>query len=354
MERRAIAEEVRSLDQDMRAGLRALGVRFGAYHIYVPQLLKPGPSALLATLWGLSKDASDGKGIAELPAMSAAGRTTIPYDSEIPKPLYRVVGYRVSGERAVRIDILERLADLIRPLIGWRPTAEDGEPPEGAVPPGGFMVTQQMTSLLGASGDAFSTVLKSLGYDVERRPAPPAPASAEATVGPDKTGDEATAVQGPDEGTTEAAAAPDAIDAALAALKASEAVGEPGESGAATAAPSGAEGAATVEAETAADTAEAEPAFIEIWRPARTTHRRQGGDRRGRRAPKPDRQKAGAPAGRGEQRRRKNAAGPDGKQRRAPAPRPARPRREEKRLDPDSPFAALAALKATLEDQKSE
>ena len=34
----------KALDQDARAGLRALGVRFGAYHIYVPALLKPAPS----------------------------------------------------------------------------------------------------------------------------------------------------------------------------------------------------------------------------------------------------------------------------------------------------------------------
>ena len=38
LERRAVLEEVRGLDQEERAGLRRHGVRFGAYHIYVPAL----------------------------------------------------------------------------------------------------------------------------------------------------------------------------------------------------------------------------------------------------------------------------------------------------------------------------
>ena len=61
-------------------------------------------------------------------------------DKEIARPLYRTVGYRVCGERAVRVDILERLADLIRPALSWR----EGSPvpkPAGAIEGGGFTVT---------------------------------------------------------------------------------------------------------------------------------------------------------------------------------------------------------------------
>ena len=53
LERRAVLEDVRGLTQDERAGLRRHGVRFGAYHIYIPVLLKPAPSTLLAQLWAL-------------------------------------------------------------------------------------------------------------------------------------------------------------------------------------------------------------------------------------------------------------------------------------------------------------
>ena len=40
IERKEIAQEVKELDQDMRATLRRYGVRFGTYYIYIPALLK--------------------------------------------------------------------------------------------------------------------------------------------------------------------------------------------------------------------------------------------------------------------------------------------------------------------------
>ncbi len=175
IERSEIAEEVRSLDQDARAGLRGLGVRFGAHHIYVPALLKPAPSALLAMFWALKNGGLDIAGLGDLTRLAASGRTSVPVDPEVPRALYRIVGYRPAGKRAVRIDILERLADLIRPLIAWRPTPASPTPPDGAIDGYGFTVTVAMTSLLGCSGEDFASVLSSLGYRVDRRPAPPKP-----------------------------------------------------------------------------------------------------------------------------------------------------------------------------------
>ena len=124
-----MSEEVKGLDQPARATLRKYGVRFGAYHIYVPALLKPAPRALATQLWALKHEGPDAKGVGDLLHLAASGRTSIPVDNETPKPLYRTAGYRVCGERAVRVDILERLADLIRPALSWRegaPTAEAG------------------------------------------------------------------------------------------------------------------------------------------------------------------------------------------------------------------------------------
>ena len=120
LERQKVAEEVKGLDQPSRATLRKYGVRFGAYHIYLPALLKPAPRALAAQLWALKHGSPDAKGLDELQRLAASGRTSIPVDKDTPKPLYRTVGYRVCGERAVRVDILERLADLIRPALSWR------------------------------------------------------------------------------------------------------------------------------------------------------------------------------------------------------------------------------------------
>ena len=89
---------------------------------------------------------------------------------------YRVLGYRQCGERAVRVDILERLADLIRPALAWRETSP-GEKPTGAFDGRGFVVTQAMTSLTGSAGEDFASILRALGYRMDKRPPlPPKPA----------------------------------------------------------------------------------------------------------------------------------------------------------------------------------
>jgi ATP-dependent RNA helicase SUPV3L1/SUV3 len=174
LERHKVAEDVKGLDQAARATLRKYGVRFGAYHIYLPALLKPAPRVLATQLWALKHGGPDLKGLDEIPHLAGTGRTSMAVNKEFSKALYRMVGYRVCGERAVRVDILERLADLIRPLLAWRSGAA-GERPMGAVDGSGFTVTVAMTSLTGASGEDFASILRSLGYRMERRPKPAEP-----------------------------------------------------------------------------------------------------------------------------------------------------------------------------------
>ena len=171
LERPKVAEEVKGLDQAARAALRKYGVRFGAYHIYVPALLKPAPRVLAAQLWALKHGGSETKGIEAIEQLAASGRTSIAADKDIAKALYRIAGYRVCGERAVRVDILERLADLIRPALAWR-AGRAGPKPPGAIDGFGFTVTVGMTSLAGCSGEDFASVLRSLGYRMEKRPKP--------------------------------------------------------------------------------------------------------------------------------------------------------------------------------------
>jgi ATP-dependent RNA helicase SUPV3L1/SUV3 len=190
LERHKVVDDVKSLDQPARATLRKYGVRFGAYHIYVPQLLKPAPRALATQLFALKQDNPEMPGLDEIQQLASSGRTSIPINKEIPKPLYRAAGYRVCGERAVRVDILERLADLIRPALAWRENAPGVKPP-GALDGTGFTVTVGMTSLVGSSGEDFASILRALGYRMERRPKPPEPV-AEASVSVAPAGDTAT------------------------------------------------------------------------------------------------------------------------------------------------------------------
>jgi ATP-dependent RNA helicase SUPV3L1/SUV3 len=334
LERAKISAEMKDLDQASRATLRKYGVRFGAYHIYFPGLLKPAARALASLLWAEKQDNIDMSALSGAQHLASSGRTSFPVDKALPRDAYRVLGYRQCGERAVRVDILERLADLIRPALAWRESSP-GEKPAGAFDGRGFVVTQAMTSLTGSAGEDFASILRALGYRMDRRPPlPPKPAPVEVveTVSSETPPVEATAettseapaeevaaelpvASEPVSGesrpsasllpevtpvTQEATEAP-AVEAAPAettpaeaaiadappeqeapeAISAAEAAAEP-----ATASEASAEGAAAEAAPAEAVAAEAkpetpaEPALVEVWRPGgRSDERRPHHDR---------------------------------------------------------------------------
>lgn len=167
--RRDIAEEMKSLDQEGRAALRRLGVRFGAYHVFVPALIKPAPAGLVTLLWALKNDGKDKPGFGDVVHALASGRTSVVIDPTFDKTFYKLAGYRNLGRRAVRVDILERLADLIRPATNWKPGL--GQRPDGGYDGHSFMVTPPMMSILGATADDMEEILKGLGYRFEAKPA---------------------------------------------------------------------------------------------------------------------------------------------------------------------------------------
>ncbi len=168
--RTAVMNDVKQIEQGERAKLRALGLRFGAHHLYVPILLKPAPRALTILLWALKNDALEAHGLEDLPRIALSGRTSFARDKETPDGAYMASGYYPAGDLCVRVDILERLADNIRPALSWREGSGDNRP-AGAMG-GAFRVTQDMTSLLGASSEAFASILKSLGYKPETKQIP--------------------------------------------------------------------------------------------------------------------------------------------------------------------------------------
>jgi ATP-dependent RNA helicase SUPV3L1/SUV3 len=395
LERSKVLNEVRSLDQDSRAALRKAGVRFGAYHLYLPALLKPAPRTLAAQLWALQNGGLDQRGIDEIAHLASSGRTSIPVDPAIAPGLYRAAGFRVCGGRAVRVDILERLADLIRPAIAYRPGITPGEPPAGAADGEGFVPTVGMTSLVGCAGEDFASILKSLGYVAERRPGPAitvplAAAPAEVAAAPAEAGEP----EGRPAASASEAAPGEAVEAAPEAEP--ETVGAPAEAPIAEAPVAEAPvlgTAATVEQEAAPDSAAetppaeadqaaaseaaepAEPVLIEVWRQGRRHeggHARHGrgrperGERRqdnrarhergerqhGDRPPRHERRAEGQGEGGRPQNRPPRGPRPDQRHDRRDGGGPERRRedRREKQPDPNSPFAKLMALKAQLED----
>jgi ATP-dependent RNA helicase SUPV3L1/SUV3 len=313
LDRAKVAEEVKGLEQPDRASLRKYGVRFGAYHIYLPLLLKPAPRALAAQLWALSHEGAESAALDDLLHLAGSGRTSAPVNRQIDGGLYRVAGYRVCGERAVRVDILERLADLIRPALAWREGA-NGQKPLGAVAGGGFTVVNTMTSLIGASGEDFASILRSLGYRVERRPKPvepPAPPPAVDNAAPPESEvprEEESASTEPLAAAPEGAARESSLVEATPGDGGAEMSGEEvevsdvQETPAESIAPSATPAAAIIESDfsastspeqtesaslpddavvsagatpSVADSPVAEPEMIEVWRPGRSDGRRR-------------------------------------------------------------------------------
>ena len=146
VDRGAVANDVKSLDQEARGALRKHGIRFGQFTIFMPLLLKPAPTRLRLVLWSMSKD------LAEFPESPPAGLVTIPVVDGLPEGTYLQSGYRPSGQRAIRIDMLERLADQLR--------VEDSR--------GGFEAKADMLSITGMTLEQFADLMQGLGYKAEK------------------------------------------------------------------------------------------------------------------------------------------------------------------------------------------
>ncbi len=327
MSRSQFGDQLKQLSQDERSKLRQLGIRFGEYTLHMPALLKPAAARMMALLWALWSDRDPA---AQSPPKP--GLVSFPMPADAPHAYYYALGYRPSGDRAVRIDMLERLAQFIRTAR----TTDGGKD--------GFEATSQMMSLVGCSGEEFESILRSLGYrkqtitrTLATAAAAPAPAMLEAApeTGPDVAGER-----------------PEPVTVADAAIDAPIVEVEP----------------AAIVADGAAIVAPAPPETKEVivWRLA---PRRPPQEKR---APRPER-RADANAtnpnsnrtdGNRSDARRNDAKRSDGRPPRDARAgngkpgrnfeKPAEPRRftsEPRRgrePDPNSPFAVLAALKASM------
>ena len=326
--RESVAEDVKALDQEARSSLRKHGVRFGQYTIFMPILLKPAPTRLRLVLWSLAN------GLQEFPESPPPGLVTIPNIVEVPKEHYTLAGYRPAGTRAIRIDMLERLADLLR--------AKDSR--------AGFEATPDMLSITGMTLEQFADLMGGLGYKgekaerakVRRAEAPVADTTSTAPI-PEEVSVLAPVEEPVAEATT--AEGTDAPEAAAPEMEVfytftwaprprHDANRGPRREGGAR------EGGRGPRREGAEGEAKAE-------RPNRGP--REGGKPREDR-PRTDGKPGGKPEGRRDDQRKggKFDRRDDRKDGHKPKNFEARPPKAEKPIDPDNPFAALLALKGKV------
>ena len=387
LEREPIRAQINALAQNDRAELRKQGVRFGAYYLFVPALIKPAPRNLALQLWGLQARGDANDLLRTLGPVASSGRTSLAWDNTISKDGYRVAGYRPCGERVVRVDVVERLAGMVRAAIASEaPVAAPGLPNHRTAK--GFVVSGEMTSLTGCSGDQFASILRSMGFKpVEmRRSDFFAPAQADGSPGESESAapDEGQDQIGDDRPSSPATGAEETTpDAILASPPA-----EPPVDGLAVDMAPAPVSADPSEGPLSVDVAESsgpqtpgsscEPAkntdMIVVWRPDRRRispdrqrERKQSKsetpgpldtDGRGSdRAPKPARYAVARPAGRPN---RPDPAKTDEKRRQRTSERDM-PRsnattapQHKAKVDPNSPFAKLLELRPLLEEQANK
>nr|WP_237217181.1 helicase-related protein [Ruegeria lacuscaerulensis] len=292
--RAQVAQEVKDLDQDARGALRKHGIRFGQFTIFMPLLLKPAPTRLRLVLWALSS------GLQEFPEAPPPGLVTVPVAKDAPQGYDTMCGYRDAGERSIRIDMLERLADMLR--------SEDSR--------GGFEAKPDMLSITGMTLEQFADLMQGLGYKAERGEREKVKAALAEQTAADVPEQPAAEETPADAVATDDAPAP--AEALAEATESTEAAAE---------APA---------AELASDEPEVEVFYTFTW----------GRQRQQNRGPRREQgQGKGKPRGKPQDGRGKPHGKKGGKPQGAKS-FSSRPPKKEKAIDPDNPFAAaLMGLK---------
>ena len=154
----AVSQQLRSLSETDKPRLARLGLRFGVESIYLPDLLKPAPIELRALLWNLWHGT---EGVFHAPP--PAGRVAVDAVEGVTDGFWLAVGYRRLGGRVMRVDMVERVALVVRNL------AREGQ----------FRINEEMLSLAGATREQMAEMLldlncKLVGEEADEDPEKPA------------------------------------------------------------------------------------------------------------------------------------------------------------------------------------
>jgi len=136
-----------TLPPDLRSAqlaLRRFGVEWGRHSIFLPRLLRPEAASVVTLLWGAWT------GQEKIPAPPRAGWTSFPAEEWLPDGFLEAAGFRRVAARAVRLDILERMEDVLAGAAATGATAEATLP--------------RLVSLLGAGAGAAESVVAQLGW----------------------------------------------------------------------------------------------------------------------------------------------------------------------------------------------
>ena len=139
-----VAGLIRDLTDDERKVLARLGVRMGLNGVYLKPLMSSRHLALRALLWAAHAGAD------AVPGVPEKGEVAIDADPCLGDGLFHAIGYLRLGPRAIRVDMVERLAAESRKATRKGPAS----------------VTPELLSLSGSTAEQFRAVMASLGFRV--------------------------------------------------------------------------------------------------------------------------------------------------------------------------------------------
>lgn len=165
----------REVSADLRARLKAIGIRAGRYALYLPDVLKPRAMALRAQLWALRRNIPT-------PLLPNPGLVSVTLPETPPEPpadpnaprgpegwpqgFALMAGWLPAGRVLIRLDVAERIAGE----LGYLTRRAPAPLPEG------------LASRLGVKGDMLPAVLEGMGFRLipavpleEGQYGPPAP-----------------------------------------------------------------------------------------------------------------------------------------------------------------------------------
>ena len=138
------AEDIDHMSAAAQATLQRYGVRIGRHTIFLPKLIRPRAAQTLAVLWHCAHP-----GKLHSVFLARPGALSLPLDRARSWGEVAAAGYRACGRIAVRLDLVERMADAI-----------DADPP----PP-----DATLARLIGRPARDLPGILAALGY--QRAPA---------------------------------------------------------------------------------------------------------------------------------------------------------------------------------------
>ncbi|MEC7243156.1 MAG: disulfide oxidoreductase, partial [Pseudomonadota bacterium] len=143
--RRLLADQIKELSEADKPLLARAGIRMGIENLFLPAMLKPAPIALRVLLYSLYHQNFPVCGPPPEGRVSfglAEGQGEIPEDG-----YWLAAGYCRLGSRIMRVDMIERVAALVRAA------AREGQ----------FEISDDMLSLAGVGRDEMALILADLG-----------------------------------------------------------------------------------------------------------------------------------------------------------------------------------------------